>query len=89
LASDRSLLLPHEQFAFAELKRDGKEQILRLVFATHEIIVRGQCLRRIESAMQRLELASLVSLPIAQRPLVPDGQALVTEIVVVDPNRTS
>jgi hypothetical protein len=32
------------------------EQRLRLVFATHEVTVRGQALRRIETAIQREEL---------------------------------
>ncbi len=35
------LILPFDQFAFAELKREGKQQDLRLVFATHEIAFRG------------------------------------------------
>ena len=63
LSSERSLLLPFDQFAFAELKTEGKQQHLRLVFATHEVLVRGTCLRRIESAMQREELSLLARLP--------------------------
>ena len=63
LAPERSLLLPHDQFTFSELTGDDREQRLRLVFATHEVLVRGTCLRRIESAMQREGLSLLTRLP--------------------------
>jgi hypothetical protein len=84
LSSDRSLLLPHDEFAFAELKHQGKEQTLRLVFALHEILIRGHSLRRLETAMQRMELSALSILPGNQRSLVSDGQPVVLEIVVTD-----
>ena len=51
----RALLLPHDQFIFAELTSGGDEQNLKLVFATHEVSIRGHYLRRIETVMQRLE----------------------------------
>ena len=84
VSAEQSLLLPFDQFAFAELKSDGKTQSLRLVFATHEVTLRGHSLRRIETAMQRMELASLSALAGNQRSLVPDGQPVVTEIVVTE-----
>src|SRR6266487_5348639 len=80
LSAERSLLLPFDQFAFAELKAEGKQQHLRLVFATHEVSVRGNSLRRVETAMQRMELSFLTALPSSQRSLVADGQPLVAEI---------
>ena len=76
------MLLPHDEFAFAELKGEGKEQELRLVFAMHEVLVRGHSLRRIETAMQRSELSLLTTLSGKQRSLIPDGQPVVLEIVV-------
>lgn len=78
------MLLPHDDFAFAELKREGKEQTLRLVFAMHEVLLRGHSLRRIETAMQRMELSSLTTLPTTQRSLIPDGQPVVLEIAVTE-----
>jgi len=84
LSAERSLLLPFDQFAFAELKSEGKQQHIRLVFATHEVLIRGTALRRIETAMQRKELSFLAGLPGNQRSLVPDGQAIVSEIVVAE-----
>jgi hypothetical protein len=77
-------LLPFDQFAFSELKSEGKEQQLRLIFATHEILLRGHCLRRIETAMQRMELSSLATLPDKQRRLVPESQPVVHEIVATE-----
>src|SRR6266516_7055051 len=84
LSAERSLLLPFYQFAFAELKTEGKHQHLRLVFATHEVSVRGNSLRRIETAMQRMEMSFLDALPGSQRSLIPDGQPVVTEIAVTE-----
>ena len=84
LSGEQSLLLPFDQFAFSNLNIDGKEQTLRMVFATHEVMLRGHSLRRIETALQKMELSFLAALPSNQRLLVPDGQPLVTEIVVRD-----
>ena len=84
VSAEQSLLLPFDQSAFAELKSDGKEQQLRPVFATHEITLRGHSLRRMETAMQRMELSFLTTLPGNQRSLIPDGQPMVLEIVEVE-----
>ena len=84
VSAEQSLLLPFDQFAFAELKSDGKEQRVRLVFATHEVTLRGYSLRRIETAMQRMELSLLMSLPGNQRSLMPDGQPEILEISVTE-----
>src|SRR5947207_15578365 len=63
LSAERSLLLPFDQFAFAELKVEGKQQHLRLVFATHEVLISGNALRRIETTMQRMELSYVARMP--------------------------
>ena len=78
------MLLPHDEFAFAELKSAGGEQKLRMVFAMHEVLVRGHSLRRIETAMQRSELSLLTTLSGKQLSLIPDGQPVVLEIVVTE-----
>jgi hypothetical protein len=82
LSAEQSLLLPFDQFAFAELKSEGKKQHLRLVFATHEVSIRGNALRRIETAIQRMELSFLAALPSSQRSLIPEGQPVIHEIVI-------
>ena len=84
VSAEQSLLLPFDQFAFAELTSDGKEQRLRLVFATHEVSLRGHSLRRIETAMQRMELSFLMVLPPNHRSLVPDGQPSIHQISVIE-----
>lgn len=84
VSAEQSLLLPFDQFAFAELTSEEKEQCLRLVFATHEVLLRGHSLRRIETAMQRMELSLLMTLPTNQRTLVSDGQPVVREISVTE-----
>ena len=80
LSAEQSLLLPFDQFAFAELTREGKEQHLRLVFATHEVLLRGHSLRRVETAMQRMELSFIGELPSSYRSLLADGQPQILEI---------
>jgi hypothetical protein len=82
ITPERSLLLPHNHFIFAELDSGGDEQNLKLVFTTHEISVRGHHLRRIETVMQRMELSLLAKLPSSQRKLITEGQPIVLEIAV-------
>jgi hypothetical protein len=82
----RSLLLPHDQFIFAELTSGGDEQHLKLVFATHEVSVHGHHLRRIEMVMQRLELSLLANLSGSQRSLIAEGQPVILGIVVIEAN---
>jgi len=84
LSAEQSLLLPFDQFAFSELKNEGKQQYRRLIFAMHEVSLRGHSLRRIETAMQRMELSLLTALPGKQRSLIPDGQPVVIEISVTE-----
>jgi len=84
ISAGHSLLLPFDQFVFAELTTDGEEQCLRLVFATHEVAAHGQSLRRLEIAMQRLELSFLGTLPSGQPSLIAEGQPLVLEIAVTE-----
>jgi hypothetical protein len=84
ISADHSMLLPHDEFVFAELKREGTDHTLRLVFVTHEVLVTGQALRRIETAMQRMELSLLTKLPGSQRALIADGQPVILEIVVTE-----
>jgi hypothetical protein len=84
ISADHSMLLPHDEFVFAELKRNGADHTLRLVFVTHEVLMIGQSLRRIETAMQRLELSLLTKLPSSQRSLIADGQPVILEIIVTE-----
>jgi len=41
ISPEQLLLFTHDDFAFSELKREGNEQVLRLVFAMQEVLVRG------------------------------------------------
>jgi hypothetical protein len=82
ISAARSLLLPFDQFAFAELASEDKEQKLRLVFATHEVLISGHALRRLENAMQRMELACLTAVPAKYQPLIAENQPRIREIVV-------
>src|SRR5262245_13011370 len=87
VSSEENLLLPFDQFAFAELRNRGKEQKLRLVFATHEVVLCGYALRRIETAFQRMELSVLTTMPSNQLALVPEGQPVVREIIITEVER--
>jgi hypothetical protein len=83
----RSLLLPHDQFMFAELTGDGDDQNLKLVFAAHEVLIRGRNLQRIATGMQRMELSLVAKLPSSQRSLIGEGQPVVLEITVKEAKR--
>ena len=84
LSPTRSLLLPFDQFAFAELNSEAKEQRLRLVFATHEVLISGHALRRIEAAMQRMDLSLIMKLPDKYHSLASEGQPKILDIVVTE-----
>lgn len=57
-----------------------------MVFATHEVTLHGHSLRRIETAMQRMELACLSGLAGKQRSLVMEGQSVILEITAREAN---
>lgn len=84
MSATRLLVLPLDQFVFAELTSEDKEQKLRLVFATHEILVSGHVLRRIETAVHRLELSGIVKLPEKYHSLIAENQPRILDIVVIE-----
>jgi hypothetical protein len=79
----RSLVLPLDQFVFAELVSEDKEQKLHLVFATHEVLISGYVLRRIEAAIHRLELSGITKSPEKYHTLIAENQPRIREIVVL------
>jgi len=97
VSSERSLLLPFDHFTFSELTSEGKEQRLRLVFSTHEVVIRGHALRRLETVMQQMELSFISRMPAGSRSLSAEGQPVIVEVIVnendspaeSDPERTS
>lgn len=84
VSSERSLLLPFDQFTFSEFTSEGKEQHLRLVFTTHEVQIRGHALRRLETVMQRTELAFIAKTPDGSRSPAADVQPMIREIIVTE-----
>ena len=88
ISAERSLLLPFDQFTFSELTGEGKEQHLRLVFATHEVVICGYALRRLETIMQRMELSFIAKATDGQLSLATEGQPVILEITVNPVNPT-
>ena len=84
ISPGRTILLPLDQFAFAEFTNEEKEQLLHLSFASHEIMIHGHALQRIETALHKLELTFLRALPAKYHALVPDGQPKIREIVATE-----
>jgi len=84
ISPERTLVLPFDQFVFSELDCEEKEQRLKLTFATHEVVLRGTSLRRIETAMQRMELSDVARMPARYRPTLEDGQPFVRDILVTE-----
>jgi len=84
VATNRFLTLPLDQFVFAELFIEEKEQKLRIVFATHEILVLGHVLQPIKTAICRLELSGLKKLPEKYHVLIPENKPKIREIIVTE-----
>jgi hypothetical protein len=80
LSAERSLLLPFDQFAFAELKTEGKHQHLRLVFATHEVLIGAFC--RIEARAAN----GIVTSPLVQERSFRGRSALIVKSSLPRPN---
>lgn len=84
ITAGRLLLLPLDQFVFAEFVSEDEEQKLRLVFATHEVLISGHALRRIEMAVHRKELSAVMKLPEKYHSLIGENQPMIREIVVME-----
>ncbi|HEX5398702.1 MAG TPA: hypothetical protein VFY06_06605 [Verrucomicrobiae bacterium] len=84
VSPEQELLLPFDQFAFAELTTAGREQRLQFNFATHQVSIHGQNLRRIENAMQRMELNFVARVSTNYQSVVTQGQPLILKIVVTE-----
>jgi hypothetical protein len=87
VSPERSLLLPFDGFRFTECLSQDDEQQLRLVFTSHEVLIRGKALRRIETAIQRMELSLLCKISATAQTFIPEGQPVVLEIEVTDLER--
>ena len=78
----KTLLLPFDQFCFGELTSEVREQQLVLNFATHNVAIHGQNLRRIDLAMQRRELSFVTKVSTNYDSVATQGQPLILKIVV-------
>src|SRR5437870_5174181 len=86
--SGHSIILPYPHFAYAEVTVDGPDQVLKLVFATHEVVVRGRALRRVEAAIHRLELSWIAPLPDRVGAIVPEGQPSIRQVNIIAVNES-
>ena len=85
LTPDHSSVLPYEHFIYSEyVDREG-EEVLKLVFATHEILLNGNLLRRVEAALHKRELASVAAVAEKFRSVVGEAQPFIHEIAVISP----
>jgi hypothetical protein len=81
LSPQKSLVLPHEQFMGAEFSAEKSVELLKLKFASHEIILAGYLLRRIENAILNRDLSWLCALPEKFR-LADSDRPFVTNLTV-------
>jgi hypothetical protein len=85
LSPDHSFVVPYEHFIYSEyLDREG-EETLKLVFATHEIVLNGKLLRRVEAALHKRELASVAAVAEKFHSVLADTQPFIHEIAVISP----
>lgn len=81
LSAQESLILAHEHFVYSQFKAGGAADSLKLVFVSHEVLLTGHLLRRIENGIQTRELAWVAARPERHRALATD-RAFITQIVV-------
>jgi hypothetical protein len=63
ITPQKSIVLPHEHFICAEFMANDQIDLLKLVFVTHEIILTGHLLRRIENAILNRDLSWVCARP--------------------------
>ena len=81
LSPQHSLVLPYEHFVYSELKAEKESDTLKLLFVTHEVVIRGYMLRRVENGIQTRELAWIAARPERYRPHAND-KAFISRITV-------
>lgn len=81
LTPQHSLVLPYEHFVYSELKAEKESDTLKLLFVTHEVVVSGYMLRRVESGIQTRELAWMAARPERYRPQA-NEKAFISRITV-------
>jgi hypothetical protein len=81
LSPQHSLVLPYEHFVYSELKAEKESDTLKLLFVTHEVVVSGYMLRRVESGVQTRELAWITARPERYRPQA-NEKAFISRIAV-------
>ena len=81
LSPQHSLVLPYEHFVYSELKAEKESDTLKLLFVTHEVIISGYMLRRVENGIQTRELAWIAARPERYRPQA-NEKAYISRIVV-------
>jgi len=81
LSPQHSLVLPHEHFVYSELKAEKENDTLKLLFVTHEVVVSGYMLRRVENGIQNKELAWIAARPERYRPHA-NEKAFINRIMV-------
>lgn len=81
LSPQHSLVLPYEHFVYSELKAGKESDTLKLLFVTHEVVVSGYMLRRVENGIQTRELAWIAARPERYRPQA-NEKAFISRIVV-------
>lgn len=80
LSAQESIILAHEHFVYSQFKAGGATDTLKLVFVSHEVLLTGHLLRRIEPGIQTRELAWVAARPERHRP--PPDRAFITQIAL-------
>ena len=82
----------HLQMKFDYLVEKGlitdSEETLTMHFDTHEVVVRGSALRRIENALQRRELSSVAAISEELSGRARDGQPVISSVEVALPTKS-
>ena len=80
-----SILLPFEHLVVSAFDNGDDGETLKMEFSSHEILLRGVGLKRVEAALQRRELAEVSVLPLRFRESTPKGHPIIHEIQVTIP----
>ena len=77
-----SFILPYAHFIYAESHSDDDGGELKLVFATHEVVLKGHLLDRLETGIAVHEVSEIRALPERYRKLAGD-RPFIRELSIV------
>jgi hypothetical protein len=82
VSEEQCFVFPYSHFAWAGLSRDGKAEVLRVSFTTHDVHISGRNLRLVLVALQKLSVEWVSARPARYERLATTDAVFIEKIEV-------